>query len=139
MFATLILTMAVAIPTQIPTNPQESTPKSAPKPFVPNPAYEKLIAKRKAEAATKARVRTAKQQQEYAAAEAQRAYEAKMAPIWAQQAKDAAQLNIAQQKANAMSSIANAAQKEVVIDGSRLKIQARQAGYPQIGFNQYVP
>lgn len=132
MFTALILTVATLIPGQTPA-------KETTKVFVPNPAFDALTAKRKAAAATKARIRTAQQQQAYAAAEAQRAYEAKMAPIWAKQAADQAALNIAQQKANAMSSIANAAQKEVAIDGSRLKIQARQAGYPQVGFNQYVP
>lgn len=66
-------------------------------------------------------------------------YNARMAPIWARQEKDAADLAIRQQRANALSAIAGAAQLEAVTDRQRLAIQARRAGYPQVGLRQSVP
>ncbi len=94
---------------------------------------------RKIAALKKAAGRSAKAQAEYQAAVAQQQYLDKMAPIWAAEARENARVAIAQQSANAMSSMANAAQKRAAIAASELKIEARQAGYPQIGLQQVVP
>lgn len=152
MIATLML--AAMMPTQAP--PKPAIP---PKPAVTAPAMgptatkptaeqlkaqraadlKKQVEKKKADAANKARLRTNKAILTYQQQQAEAAYVAKMAPIWAKQQADAAKLAIDQQRANAMSSIANAAQKEAAIDASRLRVEARQAGYPQIGLQQVVP
>jgi hypothetical protein len=67
------------------------------------------------------------------------AYNARMAPIWAQQRRDAAELALQQQRADALSAIAGAARLEALTDRQRLAIQARRAGYPQVGLGQSVP
>jgi hypothetical protein len=67
------------------------------------------------------------------------AYNARMAPIWAQQRRDAAELALRQQRADALSAIAGAARLEALTDRQRLAIQARRAGYPQVGLGQSVP
>jgi type IV secretory pathway VirB10-like protein len=90
------------------------------------------LAKRKAAAAARGRVRVAKAQAEYQERRAQEAYVAKMAPVWAQQQKDAANLMLRQQSANAMTRIAGATETEALTDRARLRLQQSQAGVPFI-------
>lgn len=129
------LLLALALTAQPPPPAAAMTPP----PLTQKEQFDRLTARRRAAAQAKARARTVKAQREYQTAEAQRRYEVKMAPIWAQQATTQAKLNIQQQQANAFSSLANAAQKEAAIDASRLSVEARQAGYPQVGLMQSVP
>jgi hypothetical protein len=90
----------------------------------------KAVEKKRADAANKARLRTNKAILTYQQQRAQAAHEAKMAPIIAQQQRDAAKLAIEQQRANVLSSLANTAQKDAAINLGRLRVQQQQAGIP---------
>jgi hypothetical protein len=92
----------------------------------------KAVEKKKADAANRARLRTNRTILTYQQQQAQAAYEAKMAPVIAQQQADAARLAIEQQRANALSSMANAAQRQAAVDLGRLRLQQQQVGIPFI-------
>jgi hypothetical protein len=83
--------------------------------------------------------RSAKARADYQAALAQQAYLDKMAPIWAAEARENARVAIAQQSANAVSSMANAEHRKAAALEAEVRIEARAAGYPQIGLRQVVP
>lgn len=87
-------------------------------------------ARRKAATARKQARRATRAVLDYQERRAQEAYVARMAPIWAKQQTEAARLALEQQRANALSAVADAAQKEAAIDLGRLRLEQRQAGIP---------
>jgi hypothetical protein len=91
---------------------------------------QRTVERKRSQSQKKAAQRTAKAQRAYQDAIKQQAYQAKMAPVWAAQRATQARLAIEQQRANAMSSIANSVRQEVVIDQTRLRVEQRQAGIP---------
>lgn len=98
-----------------------------------------MVAKRQLQRTRAKLRRAAAAERAYAEQIRLEAYNVRMAPIRAQQEKDAANLILQQQRADALSTIAGAARLEAVTDRQRLAIQARRAGYPQIGLSQSVP
>lgn len=98
-----------------------------------------MVAKKKAIRLNKAARHAAQASRDYEERLRQEAYVARMAPIWAQQRRDAATIALQRQRADALSALAGAAQLEAVTDRQRLAIQARRAGYPQVGLRQAVP
>jgi hypothetical protein len=89
----------------------------------------------------KAYQRTARAYQDRQDLAAQRAYEARMAPIWAAQQAEAARLQIDAVNAAAYQRMAAAAQQNAATDAARLRLQQQKAGMPQVytpnGFMPY--
>lgn len=139
MIVTLLLVLG--IPSQAPAvGPGPARPATAAaSPRAPAPLdlkarreadLKKLVEKKKAQQQQKSLQRAARKQREYQEARAQQEYNLKMAPILARQRAEAARLAIDQQRANALSSMANAAQKEAAIDLGRLRLEQKEAGVP---------
>jgi hypothetical protein len=100
----------------------------------------KAVEKKKQAQQKKAGQRTAKAKLDYQQQQGQREYEAKMAPIIAQQQARQDKLAIEAQKADALSSMANAAQRGAQTDAQRLRLQSQALGVPQVMTpNGYVP
>lgn len=133
MIAPFVLSLSLALTAQSP-------PSSSPALKAQHAAdMKQMVAKRQLQRTRTKLRRAAAAERAYAEQIRIDAYNARMAPIWAQQEKDAAARAIQQQRANALSAIAGAAQLEALTDRQRLAIQARRAGYPQVGLRQSVP
>jgi hypothetical protein len=135
----------------------DPTPTPAPAPVqpvaasVPNPntipgtaqrnPFQAELERRQSLRQRKAYQRTAKAYQDRQDLAAQRAYEARMAPIWAAQQAEAARLQIDAVNAAAYQRMATAAQQNAATDAARLRLQQQKAGMPQVytpnGFMPY--
>ena len=145
MFALILL----AVVSQTPVR----TPPAKPAPKPPAATAAELAARRQSEltrtnqlkkiaSLKKAAGRSARAQAEYQSAVAHAAWLERMQPVWAEEraeARDTARVMVSQQIANSSTVLANAAQREAAAREAEVKIEARQAGYPQVGLYQSIP
>jgi hypothetical protein len=129
-----------------PPAPAPAQPATA---SVPNPIpgtaqrnpFQAELERRQSLRQRKAYQRTARAYQDRQDLAAQRAYEARMAPIWAAQQAEAARLQIDAANAAAYQRMATAAQQNAATDAARLRLQQQKAGMPQVytpnGFMPY--